>query len=211
MMTTPGQIDAFKELINIGVGRAAGSLNQMCGAHVRLCVPEVKVLDASGIDSFLAQETGPEDARVAAVRMQFSGAFRGSADLIFPAESAAKLVNLLIGDADSTELDALRAATLTEVGNIVLNGVLGSMTNVLGEHVDYDVPTYWEARSAQLKDSMIAQGSALLLAQTQFFIGQSEFRLEEQEVTGRVNLLFGVESFQALTERVEALLDATAS
>jgi chemotaxis protein CheC len=204
--TTPEQIDAFKELINIGVGRAAGSLNQMCGAHVRLRVPEVRVLEAGGLEALLRAEGGSMDGRIAAVRMPFSGSYRGSADLIVPAESAAQLVSLLIGDADSTELDALRAATLTEVGNIVLNGVLGSITNVLGDHFDYEVPSYLESTAAQLLASMVVQdAAALFLAETQFFIGESEFRIGEQEVTGRINLLFGVDSFLALKRRVGAV------
>ncbi len=209
MTTTPQQIDAFAELMNIGVGRAAGSLNQICDSPVRLCLPEVKLLLDAGIDSFLEEEGGPAGGKIAAVRMRFSGAFGGFADLIFPAESAAHLVSLLIGDADSTELDALRASTLTEVGNIVLNGVLGTMTNLLGDHVVYDLPTYLEATSAQLKHSYISQDATLLLAQTQFFVGQSEIHNQEEELAGKINLLFGVDSFRALTDRMEALLDPT--
>lgn len=210
MNTSPAQIDAFKELINIGVGCAAGSLNQMCGKHIQLRVPEVKIVGSEDKASLFETSAGGGE-HIAAVRMSFSGGFSGSAELVFPTESAGKLVSLLTGEADSIELDALRSATLTEVGNIVLNGVLGSMMNVLGDHVVYDVPCYIEATSSELTGSMSSQGSALLLAQTQFLIGQSKFEIGEQAVTGEVNLLFGVDCFEALSQKIETLVEASAS
>ena len=36
------ELDALRELINIGVGRAAGALNDMMGRNVRLNVPRLE-------------------------------------------------------------------------------------------------------------------------------------------------------------------------
>ena len=44
MNVTDYQLDALKELINIGVGRAAGMLNQILDNHVYLQVPDAKLL-----------------------------------------------------------------------------------------------------------------------------------------------------------------------
>ncbi|MFP5259477.1 MAG: chemotaxis protein CheC, partial [Acidobacteriota bacterium] len=38
------QLDILQELINIGVGRAAGMLNQMVNTHIQLQVPVLRVL-----------------------------------------------------------------------------------------------------------------------------------------------------------------------
>ena len=51
MSMTPEQIDALKELINIGVGKAAAMLNQMVNIRVHLKVPFVKVLTLSKLVS----------------------------------------------------------------------------------------------------------------------------------------------------------------
>lgn len=204
MRATAEHIDAFKELINIGVGRAANSISKMCGAPVRLQVPEVQIVGADYLKKLL---TGSGDeGKLAAVRMPFSGSFQGVAELVFPTQSAAKLVSLLTGEGEPLELDAMRASTLTEIGNIVLNGVLGSMTNVLGEHVSYEVPVYVEATARKLVAAVAEADAALLLAQTHFYIGISEFVIEGQEVAGEVNLLFGVDSFDALTRRIDAMI-----
>ena len=54
MDLTPDQIDALKELINIGIGRSASMLNEMVNTRVYLQVPSVKVFspkDAKKRDS----------------------------------------------------------------------------------------------------------------------------------------------------------------
>ena len=42
MYISPEHLDALQELLNIGVGRAAGSLNQMLGKPIRLYIPLIQ-------------------------------------------------------------------------------------------------------------------------------------------------------------------------
>ncbi len=44
MNISANQIDALKELVNIGIGRAAGVLNQMVSAHIKLQVPRIQII-----------------------------------------------------------------------------------------------------------------------------------------------------------------------
>ena len=53
MNLTPYQIDALTELINIGVGKAAGMLNQILEAHVNLQVPAIKIFPYTEIRNVL--------------------------------------------------------------------------------------------------------------------------------------------------------------
>ena len=41
---TPLEIDALTEIFNIGIGRAAKSLNQMVSQTVDLTIPEIEIL-----------------------------------------------------------------------------------------------------------------------------------------------------------------------
>uniref|UniRef100_A0ACD5GZE0 Uncharacterized protein n=1 Tax=Desertifilum tharense IPPAS B-1220 TaxID=1781255 RepID=A0ACD5GZE0_9CYAN len=51
--------------------------------------------------------------------------------MIFPTESASTLVSLLTGEKPGTpDLEAVKIGTLLEVGNIVLNGVVGTVSNL---------------------------------------------------------------------------------
>ena len=76
MKVTSYQIDALTELINIGVGRAAGTLNQILEAHVHLQVPSVKIFQYSQIEQALNNiATIP----LSLVRLIFKGPFSGTA------------------------------------------------------------------------------------------------------------------------------------
>ena len=204
MNVSAEEIDALRELINIGVGRAAGALNDMVGAHVELRVPSVRLVSPADIAEIIKSTAGQ---KLATVRMGFSGKLQGTAGLVFPTDSASKLVALLTGEeAGTPDLDSLRAGALTEVGNILLNAVMGSITNVLERHISYELPTYSEETPEDLAEAVRSQAdAAVLLAQTHFLVGQSHFSLEQEKIEGEVTLFFGTDSFEVLLERIRKM------
>ena len=142
MPLDPRQTDALKELMNVGVGRAAGILNHMVSSHVQLLVPDITILNIGDLAEKL-EEVMAE--KVAVVRLRFEGSFSGTAELIFPTESANNLVAVISDEEPGTpDLDSAKTAALTEVGNIVLNGVMGTFANMLKQHLEYNLPAYSE-------------------------------------------------------------------
>ena len=136
MNLTLSHIDALQELVNIGVGRAAGVLNDMLASPIQLNIPEVRLLTPEELKLELKNQFG--DSLLATVQLSFSGSFSGTAELVFPTESAATLVSVLTGEAPGTpDLDVVKIGALLEIGNIVLNGIMGSLSNALIEHLDY--------------------------------------------------------------------------
>ena len=204
MNVSAEEIDALRELINIGVGRAAGALNDMVGAHVELRVPSVRLVSPADIKE---ATTWVNEQELATVRMGFSGEIQGTTELVFPADSASKLVALLTGEEVGTpDLDSLRAGALTEVGNILLNAVMGSITNVLERHISYELPTYSEETPEDLVEAVRSQAeAAVLLAQTHFLVRQSYSSLEQEKIEGEVTLLFGMGSFEVLLKRIHQM------
>src|SRR5512135_3103507 len=88
MNPTEYQLDALRELINIGVGRAAKVLSEMVNARIILQVPFIKLLTPEN----LRREMGHlGEGLLAAVRLGFKGPFSGTAALVFPSDSASKL------------------------------------------------------------------------------------------------------------------------
>ena len=197
MKLTAFQLDALRELVNIGVGRAAGVLNEMLQSHVQLHVPDVRVLSPKEIGGAL---DGVGTETLSSVQLGFRGPFSGMASLVFPTESAGNLVSLLLGDELApTDLDSIRIGTLTEVGNIVLNGVMGSVGNLLDQRIDYAVPTYIESDiGSMLSPGATRFDAAIVLARTRFTI-------ERLQVDGDILLLFEVGSFDALLSALGAV------
>jgi len=197
MKVTPYQIDALTELINIGVGRAAGMLNQIIEAHVYLQVPSIKIFSYARLEQILNYVAATS---LSVVRLAFKGSFSGTALLAFPPESASNLVNLLTGEeSDISDLDSIRVGALTEVGNIVLNGVMGSMSNILHERLTYSIPVYIEDTIDHLlREDNLGADSAIILAETALHI-------EKLRIQGNIVLLFRVDLFNTLIKALEMM------
>jgi chemotaxis protein CheC len=191
-LITEKQLDALQEFINIGIGRAAGMLNEMLDTPIQLSVPILQVFEGGVLKQELAQRL--DRHRFSAVRLGFSGSFSGSAELLFPTESASALVALLTGeDRDSPDLDGVKIGTLTEVGNIVINGILGSISNLLKQHMSYALPSYHEDTIEQLLES-----NYLFKTDTVFLLAQARFEIKQLEIVGEVILIFEMTSFSEL-------------
>lgn len=198
MQLTPEQEDALKELLNIGVGRAAGSLNQILEKPISLQIPSITLTDAANLEQKLAQLG---DHTLSSVQLPFKGSYAGSATLAFPSETAPKLVEILTGSSvDDDELNAMKVATLTEIGNIVLNGVMGSITNVLSGSITYSVPMYNESTLKNLIQSPPSYGSTSVL-----LWAQTRFQVTDHDISGDIFLMFDSTRFEAMLEAINVL------
>jgi len=196
---TADQYDTLKELINIGVGRAAGMLNAMLDTHVHLQVPELFTCTREQLETELNTFGGDT---ISVVRLTYSGGFSGATSLIFPPTSAAKLVSILTGEehaVDDDDLDALRIGTLTEVGNIVINGVMGSIANVLKQRLHYSLPTYIDDTiKALIALNRFKEDATIVMA-------RAHFRVEAWQIDGSIVLWFEVGSLDALLDAIDEL------
>jgi len=110
---TADQMDALSEMVNIGMGQAAGILNDMVGSHVNLRAPVIDLLSPAALER---KESETQKGVLSAVRLGFKEPLAGSAWLVFPTASAGKLVALLTEEGTpSSDLDEIRVGTLTEV------------------------------------------------------------------------------------------------
>ncbi len=201
MHISPEQQDALQELLNIGVGRAAGSLNQMLEKPIRMHIPFLQI----GKFEDLSQEVQESrDTQLSSVQLPFKGTFSGSSCLLFPTESAKSLVLALAGESEDPDtMDSLKESTLTEIGNIVLNGVMGSLANVLKHRVIYSVPFYQETSMQGLVQSKLSDTPEIILwAQTQFTI-------EEYDLTGDIMLMFDTSDLGLLVMAVNDYMHST--
>ncbi len=195
---TESQLDAIQETINIGVGRAASALNELVDRPVALVAPSVELLGFEDLARAL-DPLGP--AAVSSVQMGFRGSLEGCAFLIFPQASASRLVAGLTGDDGGGEdIDSLRSGTLTEVGNVVVNSVLGTLANLLDKPLRYSSPVYEEGSALALVTTQVHAREPLLL------LVRTGFSIRGMEIEGSLLLLFELSSFEALLAGLETRL-----
>src|SRR5512144_3370833 len=86
------QLDALREVANIGAGHAATALSQMVGETIMISVPTINV---SRLEDLPPQVAAPDEP-VAAVLMHMLGDLTGRTLLVFPRRTAIRLAELLL-------------------------------------------------------------------------------------------------------------------
>jgi chemotaxis protein CheC len=138
LLLTELERDALTEVINIGVSRAAKNLSRMVKDQVHLSVPRTEIMTRDRAVEWLSRR---ENSSLVAVGQDFRGSFSGQALLIFPQNTSLELVRSILDDTLSLEeIVDLEQEALAEIGNVVLNGCLVVMANMLKESLNMSLP-----------------------------------------------------------------------
>ncbi|KOR38589.1 MULTISPECIES: chemotaxis protein CheC [Planktothricoides] len=200
MNLTDSQLNTLQEVFNIGVGRSAGVLNEMIGLHICLQIPWVKIMSPLEAKKELADRL--EGNPLSTVRLTFGGTLSGNAQLVFPTDSASQLVSILTeGELSSPDLDSMKIGALTEVGNIVLSGIMGAMSNLLKQDFEYLLPNYLEDSVDHLLEIQGYNANHTIL------LAQNSFNIEDMPIKGNIILLFKLGSFENLMAAISHLMD----
>lgn len=132
------ELDGLTEVFNMGVGLAADALSQLAGEPVELSIPRIQLLPKQEVIRQLSQG---EDRRVSAVRQGFQGDLITDAILMFPADQSLQLVQIMVGhEVPLEDLGEMEQEALAEIGNILLNAVVASVSDNLDIALDGSLP-----------------------------------------------------------------------
>ena len=145
--------DVMREFFNISVGKAADMLSDIVGQKILLNVPNAKIVDISQ-EHFELENHMPRQIQGALMvsSVPFQESFTGTANLIFPAEKMKEFVHLCMQDSeqdDDGEFTDIDFDILKEIGNIILNCIMGEIANSLEVNFVYSLP---EVRVFDQKD-----------------------------------------------------------
>ena len=179
-------INTLMNLIGIGIEQAAETLNELTDCPIEFQTPKVQTTNTELLQEQLHERFGTEP--ICAAQLPFSGGFSGTAQLFFPTDSAQTLTAALTGEEpESPDFDQAIEEMLTEVGNIVLNCIMGTMSNAMTQTLSFSVPSYIEDTIDNLlRSQFLSPQSTILLA-------QAFFQIEELQVAGDIILFFKVD------------------
>jgi len=174
---TPSQIDALKEVGNIGAGHGATALSQLLGKKINITVPHATILSISDV----SQLVGDPNTLVAGLTLSILGDATGKILLLFPRDSALHLADMLLKQpvGSSKILNEMGHSAIKEAGNILTGAYLSALNEFLGMLLLISVPTLvFDMAGALL--STITQGmedvSKVICIETKF--------VDAQEVIG---------------------------
>jgi chemotaxis protein CheC len=184
--------DALTELVNIGVSRAAVSLRKMAGKQVLLSVPSVEIVPQDTAAALIGQR---ESADLVAVRLEFVGSFSGQALLVFPEDKSLELVRVLVSDhADAAEVASLKDEALVETGNVILNGCLGTIANLLKQSLQMSLPSVIYGDGKVLFNVVKGEKAGLVLF---LYIN---FSVEDRNIRGYIAMIMDLPSLATLKD-----------
>jgi chemotaxis protein CheC len=124
------QLDALREVANIGAGHAATALSQMTGDTIMISVPTINI---ARLEDVPPQISGPEEP-VAAVLMNMLGDLTGRTLLVFPRPTALRLSELMLRRPPKVEgeLGELELSAIKEAGNILSGAYLNALSDFMG-------------------------------------------------------------------------------
>jgi chemotaxis protein CheC len=193
------QQDAFTELVNIGVSRAAASLRKMIATQVLLSVPSVEIVSRAAAARLIGEREG---SPLVVVHQDFSGAFAGRALLIFPQANGRELVRAVSGEALSDdEIEEMEDEALAETGNIILNACLATMANLLQRTLSMSLPGVMRGDGPQIfRAASTVEEEALVLF---LYI---DFSVRERDIRGYIAMLMDLPALETLKSLIDEFI-----
>lgn len=130
------QLDALREVGNIGAGNAATAMSQMIDRKVDMTVPQVEILPFNEMINAIGQE----DELVVAVLLKVFGDAPGNILFIIDLEKSQRLAEmLLMGYQDVSE--EMFISVFQEIGNILGNSYINAITRLTPLNLITSVPS----------------------------------------------------------------------
>ena len=194
--------DALAELANIGVSRAAANLRDMVGQQVLLSVPAVAVVTRDDAAKIIGEQA--TDGLVA-VHQAFSGEFSGRVLLIFPETNSLALVRAVAGgELPLEDIIELEQEALAETGNIILNGCLAAIANILRRTLKVSLPEIIRGNGPsffELAGASEAEDVVLFL--------YIDFSVNEHDIRGYIAMLMDLSSLKSLRKLLRDFIQRT--
>lgn len=199
--------DILKEIFNISVGQSADMLSEIVGRKIILDVPSVEIIDLENTNKEIDKAFNkiPEGTLMMS-SINFEKRIQGKANLIFPANKMRKFINLCIDEENSEivndmnftdmDLDIIR-----EVGNIVLNAIVGGIGNFLDIILEYTIP------EVTIFDKIDFKGDIKDKEDLCMIILYISFIIEDTEIEGAIIIDLTLNSLEELMKEIQRLED----
>jgi chemotaxis protein CheC len=126
------QLDALRELANIGAGTASTALSEMLGRSIDLAVPDARVLPmADAVD-----QLGAPEQEITGIMLGVEGELPATVLMLLTPENADKICVMLGLEAGSELVES----ALGEIGNVVGTSYLNALAGMTGLEIEPTPP-----------------------------------------------------------------------
>lgn len=199
--------DILKELFNISVGKSASMLSEIINRKILLNVPNLKILDLNekimALDSYLSPVV---HGTIMVSSIAFEDELRGKASLIFPADKMRTFINLCLNENDENQLCDMNFTDIDfdiikEIGNIILNSIIGEIGNYLKIKLSYTLPEVKVFNKIDFEKNIKSEEYAYIIM---LYI---TFKIDDSEIAGAIIINLTLNSLSGLLNKAGMIED----
>ncbi len=190
------QLDALREVGNIGSGNAAVALSTMVDKKVLLSVPRASLVPLVKVSDLV----GGAEIPVVGVYLHISGDASGSMLLLLAETSATELAHLMVSDDEQREaLTTVEQSALQETGSILAGSYLNALSQMTGILLRPSVPGFAMDMAGAIIDFILVEISQ---SEDYVLVIETEFDIMEHVIRGHLILFPDLGSLDIILGRL---------
>jgi chemotaxis protein CheC len=192
---TPLQLDALREVGNIGSGNAAVALSSMVDKKVMLSVPRASLVPLVRVSDLV----GGAETTVAGVYLHVTGEASGSMLLLLEEASAYDLAKLMVSADNASPLTTMEQSALQETGSILAGSYLNALSQMTGLLLRPSVPGYALDMAGAIIDFILIEISQ---SEDHVLVIETQFDVDAHTIKGHLILFPDLGSLSILLGRL---------
>ncbi|MCB1788727.1 MAG: chemotaxis protein CheC [Gammaproteobacteria bacterium] len=197
------QLDALAETFNLSLGEAAAVFSQLVQEEIELSVPTVELVPREQMIERLKELGRHGDTeRLCSITQEFDAqeTFQTDTMLIFPEKDSLEIVRRMLNEQATAEaITELEQDALAEIGNIIINGCMSSISNLFHKEI-----------SGTLPEVVISDARSLLTehcSADDVLVARIGMHLAVQNVSGYVLFMMDISSIRNFLGEIEHLFN----
>jgi chemotaxis protein CheC len=192
---SPLQLDALREVGNIGSGNAAVALSTMVDKKVLLSVPRASLVPLVKVSDLV----GGAEKPVVGVYLHISGDASGSMLLLLADTSAGELAHLMVSNPTKQELTTVEQSALQETGSILAGSYLNALSQMTGILLRPSVPGFAMDMAGAIIDFILVEISQ---SEDYVLVIETEFDISQRKICGHLILFPDLGSLDIILGRL---------
>ena len=177
---TREQLDALREIGNIGSGNAASALAQFLNRKIDMSVPNASIMDLNDIPKIVGGPNTP----LLGIFLKIMGEISGRFLLLIPEATSIKILQTLMPGfeiSSLTKMGEMESSCMREIGNILAGAFLNALSVLTQTTMLNSLPSLNFDYAGAMIDNVVADMTAVsdkvLMMETSFIEEQEDMRI----------------------------------
>ena len=177
---TREQLDALREIGNIGSGNAASALAQFLNRKIDMSVPNASIMDLNDIPKIVGGPNTP----LLGIFLKIMGEISGRFLLLIPEATSVKILQTLMPGfeiSSLTKMGEMESSCMREIGNILAGAFLNALSVLTQTPMLNSLPSLNFDYAGAMIDNVVADMTAVsdkvLMMETSFIEEQEDMRI----------------------------------